>query len=387
VENTAPRGRSRSASALVLLLALAPAALPAEELDRIVLRVNDQIATLSDYRDRRLGRIDIASHAEGLSEAERKQAIEDSGRQAMSELFEELLLVSRAQQLRITSSREQVDRAVATTRERYGISTQEEFERALAQSGLGLDEFRHRLEQQLLTQEVVSKEVQSKIKIEDETLRKSYKEQTDKYSLPERLDVREVVVLDSARPTAEERTALAEEVRGVMGSAKDVAEAVKKYETSGATSSLVELGWIKKGELAPALESAVWALQPGFVSAPVAARGGLHILQVKAREAAHVRPFDEVKGEIEDRERARRFETDMRKYLDDLAAKAYIRDDPPAEAAGYRKAVGRVEPAIPGFNSPPPAPAQPAPPTLTVPPGAVPNPTPKPPGAAASGAA
>lgn len=332
-----------------------------------MLRVNDQIGTLESYRERRLARIEWISQAQGVAEAERRQAIDEAGKVAMRELFEELLLLSRAQQLRVTASREQLDRAVASTRKRFGLENQEEFERALAQSGLTLPLLRARLERQLITQEVIGRELQPRIKIDDEVLLKAYRQAAEEFRVPERVQVRELVVLTAARPTASERLELARAIRAEIAGGKDLADVAAKYQGQNLTSGVVDLGWVTKGELDPALEAAVWGLASGALSEPVEARGGLHLVELRAREETRLRPFAEVKEALAERERARRFDSELRKYLDELAAKAYVRDDPPAEAVGYRAAIAPAEEAIAPLAAPP-----------AVSPSAAPTPTPAP---------
>src|SRR5215213_1510554 len=84
----------------LLLLLFAPAALPAEVVNRIVLRVNDQIATLNDYQDRREEYVREISHREQDAE-ERQRLVQQAGEVAYAEMFQELLLRSRAEQLGI----------------------------------------------------------------------------------------------------------------------------------------------------------------------------------------------------------------------------------------------------------------------------------------------
>src|SRR5690606_35627731 len=122
------RGPMVSWRSILSLFLLGAAAAPAEEVTRIVLRVNDRIATLQEYESRRDDRLQMIAAAQGIDEAERRRLVEEVGKATMKEIFDELLILSRAQQLRVIVTRDQVNRALAATRERYGLASDAEFE-------------------------------------------------------------------------------------------------------------------------------------------------------------------------------------------------------------------------------------------------------------------
>jgi hypothetical protein len=163
----------RAASALlVLLLAVAPRpAVGAEEVNRIVLRVNDHIVTLVDYLARRNARVEAIAAAPELALEQRRQLIAEAGRATLQELFEEALVLSRAKQLKLEPSPGEIDRALDGMRRRFGIQSDEEFARALAQTGATLADMRRRAARNLLFSKVVQQEVQPRIKVETRTPR------------------------------------------------------------------------------------------------------------------------------------------------------------------------------------------------------------------------
>ena len=63
----------------------------------------------------------------------------------------------------------------------------------------------------------------------------------------------------------------------------------------------------------------------------------LHLLQVLERTESTVRPLAEVKDELAAREQNRLFEEKMRTYLADLEDRAYLLENTPPEAIGYRE--------------------------------------------------
>jgi len=334
---------------------LLPAASRGEVVDRIVLRVNDRVATLLDYEELRAeGLAQIASRQD-LSPEELNRMTDELGNRVFRKMFEDLLLLSRADQLGVFPSEDSVDAAVQRLREGFGIESDDEFAAALSQQGMSLAEFREEVRTQLRIRDVVGREVTAKIEIEEDDLRRVYRAENDAFVIPKRWQVRELVVLESEDRDPEEVRRLAESIHAEVLAGQAIEDLAARYAEEGTTSGLVELGWVEKGELSPALEGALESLQPGEVSDPVAARGGLHILQLESFEDARVRPFSEVSNAIEARERQRLFAQQFEDYMGSLEKDAYVVADPPPGAAGFRTAAGVREDVDPfaGFEEVP----------------------------------
>lgn len=322
--------------ALLLALLFAPAALPAEVVNRIVLRVNDQIATLNDYQSRRQEYVREISRREEDPE-ERQRMLQQAGEVAYAEMFQELLLRSRAEQLGIDITEAQVDEAVTQLRQNFQIRTDQEFQAALAQSGMNESQLREQLRGTLRLQEVRGREIASRVQLDEEDLRRYYRKNIEQFRQPEQLQLREVVVLEEGGlPTAEERARVAGEVRQAVAAGKSLADAVTEHAGKGVTSNAIELGWVSPGDLDPSLEAAVWKLPKGAVSEPVEARGGLHLVQVVDRRESRVPAFNEVAEAIRQREQNRLYQEEWVKYLGELEKKSLVVATPPPDAAGYR---------------------------------------------------
>ncbi|MEA2695290.1 MAG: PPIC-type domain, partial [Acidobacteriota bacterium] len=119
-------------------------------------------------------------------------------------------------------------------------------------------------------------------------------------------------------------------------------KAIEPYLAKGQVSAMTSLGLVSPKDLDPALEKAAWSLEKGAVSAPVAGRGGLHLLQAVDRHESHIRPFSEVSAAIQAKEEERVYRDKLAEYMADLQKQSLIVADPPVEAAGFRSLLGPV---------------------------------------------
>jgi parvulin-like peptidyl-prolyl isomerase len=335
--------RTASARAAVLLVSLAvPAA--GEEINRIVLRVNDKIATLHDYVERRESRLAAIAAESSLSVDDRRKLSAEAGRTTMRELFEELLILSRAQQLRIEATPAKIDRAIDQARRRFGIESDEEFAAALAQSGGTMEAFRERMARNILFSEVVQKEVSPKVKVDDEEAARYWREHPEEFAVPEQRRVHEAVVREDSSLAAEARGALAVRLRDAVIAGRSVAEAMADAGAEGEVL-VIDHEWIERGTLDAGLEAAVWELAVGGVAGPMPARGGLHVLHLLEIRPPSVRPLEQVREQILNRMQEQQFDRLSVEFLDELARNALIVERLPEDAVGYRAAeVGERDP-------------------------------------------
>lgn len=326
----------RTLSGILGILMLLPATSIAQESYEIVLRVNDQIATTWDYQRRRAEKIRLIQGADSLPAQQKQRMMASVGVATMDDIFEELLMLSRAEQLGIRVNAADLDRAMAATLQNYGMESQEQLEQALRSSGMTMEQFRENMSQSLLVQKLMGQEVHPRISLEEEDLRRFYQNHLDEFQEPERLQLQEVVVLASSGLSGEEQERTAQEIRQKVADGGDLGEVVESYAESGEASNAVNLGWVEIGDLAPELEQAVWDLEAGGVSQPVEGRGGLHVLVVTERQEANLKPFAEVEQDIRAREGERLMSSEMQEYLEELEAAAYVLVNAPPGATGFR---------------------------------------------------
>jgi peptidyl-prolyl cis-trans isomerase SurA len=347
---------------LVVATGLFAAPAAADVVNRIVLRINDRIATLYDYEVRKDDMVREILRREP-DEEERKRRIAEAGETVYADLYQELLLNSRADQLGISVTEAQVDAAVSQIKENFDLENDDELKAALAQSGMTMEQLRDQMRNNLRLQEVRGREIQSRVSLDEDDLRRYYRKNADSFRIPEQRKVQEVVVLEEGGlQDAEARRQLAAEIRAAVTSGKSLGDAVVEHSKSGATSNVIDLGWVAPGDLDKGLETVVWGLAVGVVSEPVAGRGGLHLLQVDEVRESRVPGFAEVSQRIQQIESERVFRQEIVKYMDELEKRSLIVARPPDEASGFRKriATAPAESDLGDLTAPEPTPQPPA---------------------------
>jgi len=320
---------------LVMLSGVRPAA--AEEVNRIVLRVNDRIATLHDFEQRRTERVFQIQQAE-LTPEEKREILADVGESILRQIYEELLLLSRADQLGVRASESEIERNFRGTVESLGIQNEEELAQALAASGMTEDTLRRQIRRGMVMQDVIGREVQPRVRLQEEEMRRYYRDNIERFEAPERWQVEDAVVLSSTDAAADQEVAT--EIAGRIASGEPLEDATRDFTELGKVT-VIDLGWVSRGDLETSLEDALVDLRTGATSEPIVGRGGLHILQVREYEEVEPQSFPEVEEQIRAELQKDRFGNEMTAYLEELAESSYVATDPPPGAEGFQVDLGR----------------------------------------------
>ncbi|MDA8020129.1 MAG: peptidyl-prolyl cis-trans isomerase [Thermoanaerobaculia bacterium] len=343
------------ASAVAMVLIIQPPVTQAEEINRVVLRVNDEILTLYDYERRKAQEINGLLENPNLSPADRQDRLGDVPKAVLFGVFREMLLESHAARTGTTVTEREIDATIDGMREQQGIPNNEALRQALAASGMTYEELRENVRQEVILSQVIRRDVTSKIEVPEDELRGYYRNNTEEFRVPEERHLEEIIVLEASGLGEAELEQKAQDLLAEVRAGAAFAEVAERYQSQGVSSGIIELGWLKKGDLGSDLGDAAWSLEPGQVSEPIDGRGGFHILHLLEARGGEILPYSEVEDRIIAVERNRRFGKQLNEFMAELAETSYIVEDIPPEAIGYRALSDFADTGdeeLPGFRGP-----------------------------------
>ncbi|HEY3203655.1 MAG TPA: SurA N-terminal domain-containing protein [Thermoanaerobaculia bacterium] len=307
-------------SALVISGILSVGVLPAGELvERIVARVNDRLITQSEY-DRRLAVAMKNVRGSTDSGQVRKEILED--------MIREKLLDERAKEMSVSATDEEIETAVQRVKAQYNLSTDEEFDAALAQSGMTRDDLKRQMRETITLQKVIGRDVTSRLDLSDDALRLEYERRKEKfYALPESAHVAEIVLRFSpqdaeARQQAAEKI---EEIRARIKAGGSFADLAKESSQGSTRERGGDLGTVTKGELVGALDAAVFVDPPAEYPAPALLSDSIHLFHVTDRKPAGFRSFADVKEDLRKRISDDLYDKRFTEYMDRLRREAFVK--------------------------------------------------------------
>ncbi len=215
----------------------------------------------------------------------------------------------------------------------------EDFEIALSQAGLTIDELRANFRRDMSTARLVQKEVTSKIEVSQDQMRAYYKQPSRRVpARPEERKLREVIVLEaSGLPDAELKKMAGKLQQELAAPGAKAGDIVGRYQDQGYSSGpdrprLAEERRARKIAVGSRLRPRGRPLR-GADQGPRRLPPGFPRRETRRRPAG-LSPTCE--NQIQGRERQKRFGKEYRAYLAQLEKGSYIQENPPAEAVGYR---------------------------------------------------
>lgn len=316
---------------ILLALPLAASAEPAqaastdrEVLEEIVARVNNDIITRSDVeRSRELLRRELSQRSQNSAEVDK--LFQESEPGLLRDLIDQRLLAQRGTDMGLSVEAE-VIKQLDELRQQMKLDSMEALERAMAIEGIAFQDYKQQLRDHLLSQQVIQREVSSRVFVRTEAVREYYLTHRQEFFQPERLHLREILVSTEGR-SPEELPAREERMREVLAKilkGDKFDELARQYSDAPTAEGGGELGFFEPARLAPAIRDVVSKLLPGGVSDPIKTPQGWLVLQLVEHQESGIPTFEAAENQIRDKLFMTEVQPTLREFLNELRRDAYV---------------------------------------------------------------
>jgi peptidyl-prolyl cis-trans isomerase SurA len=309
----------------ILTFALAAASVSAQTIvEEIIARVNDGIITRSDLqRSRDQLQQDMKQQQNPTEDFPTKE------KNLLRDLIDQKLLVQQAKEEGISVDNELIKR-LDDIRKQNHLESMDDLEKAAKDQGVSFEDFKENMRNTMLTQKVIGQDVGRRIQITPTEVTKYYEAHKAEFKAPESVRLAEILVSTEAKPNAPAPDAAAAEAKAkglleqLKGGASFEELAKKSSDDPNSAPQGGDLGVFHKGDLAPELESVVYALQPGQMTDVLRTKQGFIILKVLEHKPEGVLSEKEAENEIQERLYYDKLQPAVREYLTQLREQAYI---------------------------------------------------------------
>jgi peptidyl-prolyl cis-trans isomerase SurA len=335
---------------LLLPLALAPVVLNADSVvEEIIARVDNSIITRSEFlRSKDQLKDEIRQQDPGNFDKDYAEKEKD----VLRDLIDRQLLLEKGKDLGITADTELVKR-LDEMRKQMNLDSMEELEKAAQSQGVSFEDFKQNLREQIITQQVIGREVGSHITISKEEEQQFYQAHKADMQQPEQIRLSEILVstqkpatpppapnpADPAAPAPPAATATpapsetqivaaaeskAKELREQIAKGASFEDVAKKSSDGPSAAQGGDLGVFERGKLAKEIEDVTFAMKPGDVTQPIQTKQGWVILKVTEHQQAGVPTMKQIEPKIQDALYYQKLQPALRTYLTKLREDAYI---------------------------------------------------------------
>jgi peptidyl-prolyl cis-trans isomerase SurA len=310
-------------------------------IEEVVARVNNEVITRGDIeRASRQLREEIAQDcAPTCTRAEVDRRFADAQKDLLRDLIDNSLLVQRAKDAGITVDAQVVKRLDEIRIENH-IASMEELEKKVSESGQDFQDFKDSIKKTLLQQEIIRKEVGTRILVDHSAVLKYYEDHKAEFVRPEQVVLREMFFSTAGKSEAQtaDQRKKAEGMLQRVKDGEDFGELAKRFSDGSTANQGGDLGLFEKSQLAGNLAEIVFTLKRNETTAILPTKDGLLILQVREHYPAGQQPEDKVDEEIANKLFSDQMKPGLRKYLQTLRQDSYVQ-----VKAGYVDTAGVSE--------------------------------------------
>ncbi|WP_245995877.1 peptidylprolyl isomerase [Paenibacillus taihuensis] len=232
------------------------------------------------------------------------------GKQTLDNLIQDELVKQEAKKKGIVITDKDVDAEIAKIKKQF--PTEADFQSALQQAGMTLDDLKKQTPAQLR----ITKLVEPSVKVTDADVKQYFEQNKEQYDQPEQVKALHILVA-----TKEE----ADEILKQLNAGADFAKlAEEKSLDTGSKDAGGDLGYFGKGTMVAEFEQAAFSLKVGELSEPVKTQFGYHIIKVTDHKAAKAATLDQYQAEIKETLTRQKISELAATWLEDLKAKANI---------------------------------------------------------------
>src|SRR5712692_4812540 len=244
--------------------------------EEIIARVNNEIITLSDLqRARESLEGELRQECPTCTPEQMQARIAEKEKDLLRDLVDQSPLVQRGKDMSISVEPEVVKRLDAI-RQQNGIASMEDLEKKISESGVSFEDFKSNIRNGLLTQEVIRREVGSKMIIDREEIQKYYDGHKALFQRPEQVNLREIFISTEKKKDDEipELEKKAQNLHDRLKKGEDFVELAKRFSEGTTAKSGGELGVFGRGELAKDLEEIVFKMNRGQMTEVIRTKTG-----------------------------------------------------------------------------------------------------------------
>ena len=322
----------RAARLIVLLAVLASAPTGAEIIEQVLVNVNGDILTKTEFEQRQVAILRTRPELSNVSpeSLELKKAITEVTPRLILEAVDELLLIQRGRELGLALGDEQFASIVENIKESNNITDETQFQAALTEEGMTMADLRRSLERQMLASEAQRRDVIDKISVTEAEAQAYYAANKAEFTAPAEVTLREILievpVSEKGVNVAEDdaASAEAEEIRKRLLAGEPFPRLVAEASDAASKANGGLIGPIRREELAEALRTQLDAMKVGDLTTVIRTQRGYQILKLESRTETKIRTFDEARSEISNKVGETKMTGERLKYLERLRAQATI---------------------------------------------------------------
>lgn len=298
----------------------------AEIVDRIVAVVNDEVITLIELNNTLKPYMEKIRSLGYLPEKE-QELLFKVRKDMLDRLVNQKIEDQEIKRSKVEISEEQIDKTIERIKETNYL-TDEQLRAALARDGFTMEEYRHKIKDQILRERLVNLKVKSKIVITKEDIKAYYEKHIKEYGGKQKYHLRNIIMkvpLFSDSEKKLETKVKMDEILEKLKAGESFEALAAKHSESPAASNGGDLGEFEFDTLSPQLQKAIEKIKPGEFTPVLDTDQGYQIFFIEEILNTPVKTLEEMSPEIERILFNENIDNKYQAWIEDLRKQAVIK--------------------------------------------------------------
>ncbi|MBD3393550.1 MAG: hypothetical protein GF418_15560 [Chitinivibrionales bacterium] len=277
----------------------------------------DEVAYVAELLRKEAARFSPETAVEGMSDGVRKSTAK--------QLIADRLMLQEARKMNITVEEARFDTLYEEFKK--GVGGKAGLTRMLTMTGQSEEEFRARVRDGMLVDSLVKLLLAGMDSVTIADCKAFYDENRKRFSEREKVRTSQILVKLSDDMSAEKKAAAREKAEKALAGARageDFAALAKEYSEGPNAATGGDIGWFEKGDMKPAIDAAIFALEKDAVSDIVTTDIGFHIFKRTGAKMSEPKRFHEVQDMIKTSLELKKKNDIITSTIDSLTAAADI---------------------------------------------------------------
>jgi len=205
-------------------------------------------------------------------------------------------------------------------REQFGDRVK--WTKSLQAQGITAETYRQQIRELFIVDAMRRKNINSGIIISPYKIEHYYETHQDEFKMEDQVKLR-MIFLDKSKHEAGDK--LAKEINTKLDEGISFAEMATVYSDESQASHGGDRGWVERKKLRPELDAVAFSLKAGQRSGVIEQPEGYYLILVEEIHAAHIKPLDDVRGDIERNLTVMENARLRDKWISRLRAKSFVR--------------------------------------------------------------
>lgn len=289
--------------------------------ERIIARINNKIITQREFdKERETLRAQLAQRYSGT---ELEKEFSQKSKDLLRDMIDQDLMVQKAKDDDINVDTD-VIKQLDEIRQQNNMASLDTLQEAVEKEGLNWEDFKDQIRRKLQMQQVISREVGSRIVLTRADAQKYFDAHQEQFNSPPGVHLAEILISTEKHSQAEAEKR-AEKAQSELQSGARFSDVAKELSDSPSANEGGDIGFFKQGTIASEISAAIAHVDVGDASKTIKTQYGYMIFKVLEKRVGQKPTFDQVANYVMNYLYEQKVQGAMRGFLTTLRKESYIR--------------------------------------------------------------